>query len=107
MGNNIYYIFAFITLTVSLLIIIMALVRLHCGECKRARMKYTFVLLAALAAGLQPYFFKQLPGVSNMLLVISILWLLVDGALSLKEHKKSHLRGCADDANEVGKKSEG
>jgi len=70
---------------------LMILIRLHCGKCKRARAKYTLVLLAAMAAGLQPYFFSQLPGLSNVLLILSILWLLVDGALSMREHKKAHL----------------
>lgn len=91
MNTGIYFVMAFLTLLLSLAVIIVTLARLHCGKCKRARAKYTLVLLAALAAGLQPYFFDQLPGISNVLLVVSILWLLVDGALSMKEHKHTHL----------------
>lgn len=91
MMNHIFYITAIMTLTLGLIVMVMILARLHCGKCKRARAKYTLVLLAALAAGLQPYFFSQLPGISNVLLTSSILWLLVDGALSMKEHKHTHL----------------
>ena len=91
MMNHIFYITAIMTLVLSLIVMMMTLTRLHCGECKRTRAKYTLVLLTALATGLQPYFFSQLPGLSNVLLILSILWLLVDGTLSMREHKRAHL----------------
>lgn len=91
MNTNIYFMMAFLTLLLSLTVIIVTIARLHCGKCKRTRLKYTMVLLACLAAGLQPYFFNQLPGVSNVLLVASVLWLLIDGSLSIKDHRRVHL----------------
>jgi hypothetical protein len=90
MNMNIYFVMAFLTLLLSLAVIIVTLARLHCGKCKRTRLKYTIVLLASLVAWLQPYFFNQLPGLSNVLLVLSVLWLLIDGSLSVKDHRKVH-----------------
>lgn len=105
MGNSLYFVMAFVTLVLSIVVVLMALTRLHCGECKRGRLKYTVVLLAALTAGLQPYFFNQLPGISNVLLVLTILWLLMDGALSFKEHKSVHAHRHFEVKDEVMDKS--
>ena len=101
MANAIYYLCAFITLLLAVAVIIMTLMRLHCGECKRSRLKYTLVLLAALTAGLQPYIFTTLPGISSLLLTLSLLWLLLDGALSLKAHKQTHLHKETHDQIEI------
>lgn len=90
MGSSIYYIMALITLLLSSGAILLTLLRLNCDECKRARLKYTVVLIAAMAAALQPYFLKKLSGISSVLLVLSLLWLLVDGALPFQTHRKLH-----------------
>ena len=85
--TNIYYLFALGTFILCVAMMIMILVRLGCGHCRRARLKYTVVLVAALIAAMQPYFSDRFPGLGSTVLALSMLWLLVDGVSPFRKYK--------------------
>ncbi|CAK7039133.1 hypothetical protein [Saezia sanguinis] len=77
--SHTYYALAFLILIFGLAVIFISIVKLNCCCCKRSRLIYTLVLVAAMVAVFQPYFVKSMPGIADLALMLSVLGLLWHG----------------------------
>lgn len=88
---NMFNITIICTMLICLLIVIIAIIRLRlCQGSRRARLKYTLILVCAIMGICQPVSIYIWPGSTELLLSLVLLTVLLTGVPPLKAYKDSN-----------------